>query len=83
MTLGARARLGHTAAAQDAAPPPGRTAAIADSYKIMTAVKSILQRPGDKTVGTPMSLRKAFIVWLVLLLISLAGAYDYYFGGLF
>ena len=56
---------------------------MVDSYKIMTAVKESLQRPGDKVVTRPMSIRKVLVVWLILLLISLAGAYDHFYGGLF
>lgn len=50
-----------------------------DSYKIMAMVKATLQRPDDR-VGRPMSLRLVFLVWLVLLIVSLIGAYDFYFG---
>lgn len=52
---------------------------MVDSYKIMAAVKSTLQRPNDQ-VGRPMSIRTVAIVWFVLLVVSLTGAYDYYFG---
>ena len=53
-----------------------------DAYKIITTVKSTLQKPSDQ-VGRPMSLKAVFVVWLVLLLAGLAGVYDFYFGGLF
>lgn len=50
-----------------------------DSYKIITMVKATLQRPNDQ-VGRPMSLRLVFVVWLILVLISGYGAYDFYYG---
>lgn len=52
---------------------------MTEGYRLITVFKALLQKPGEH-VGRPMSIRSAVIVWLVLLLISLYGAYDFYFG---
>jgi len=52
---------------------------MTEGYRLITVFKALLRKPNDQ-VGRPMSIRTAVIVWLVLLLISLYGAYDFYFG---
>jgi hypothetical protein len=42
---------------------------MADIRRIITMVRSTLQRPNDE-VGWPMSLRTVFIGWLILLIVS-------------
>ncbi len=52
---------------------------MADIHRIITMVRSTLQRPNEE-VGRPISLRTFAICWLILLIISGLGAYDFYFG---
>jgi hypothetical protein len=52
---------------------------MADIHRIITMVRSTLQRPNEE-VGRPISLRTFAIGWLILLIISGLGAYDFYFG---
>ena len=57
----------------------GRKGVMTEGYRLITVFKALL-RPQNDRVGRPMSLRAVIIVWLVLLSISLYGAYDFYFG---
>lgn len=52
---------------------------MTEGYRLITVFKALLRKPNDQ-VGRPMSIRTAVIIWLVLLIISLYGAYDFYFG---
>jgi hypothetical protein len=52
---------------------------VTEGYRLITVFKALLQKPSEY-VGRPMSIRSAVITWLVLLAISLYGAYDFYFG---
>lgn len=64
---------------------------MADAYKIITTVKSTLERPGDEKshelpsarVGRPMSLKWVVIVWCVLAVVGTVGFIDHFFGGIF
>lgn len=60
-------------------PDRKRGQAMTEGYRLMTVFKAILQKPDDR-VGRPMSIRTVIIVWFVLLMGSLYGAYSYYFG---
>ena len=51
---------------------------MTEGYRLITVFKALLQKPGEH-VGRQMSIRSAVIVWLVLLIVSLYGAYDFYF----
>jgi hypothetical protein len=52
---------------------------MADIQRIITMVRLTLQRPNEE-VGRLISLRTFPIGWLILLIISGLGAYDFYFG---
>jgi len=52
---------------------------MTEGYRLITVFKALLRMTNDQ-VGRPMSIRTAVIICLVQLIISLYGAYDFYFG---